>query len=117
MLADGAGVIGDDDIAFEQFVVAVKLKPVLNRRAHHVGDEDRHARGALADQVAIRIDDADGIVLVFVDIRAESGAGDVDVDLVGDGDEAAPDHFDGDRIDRRASGVPRAGGINGGSQW
>ena len=82
---------------------AVELQPVLHRGAHDVGDEHRHSGRALADQVAVRVDDADRIVLVFVDVGAERRPRDVDVDLVGDGDKAAPDHLDGDRIDRCGS--------------
>ena len=53
MLADRAGVVGDDDVALVQVLRAVEREPVLDRGAHHVGDEHRHARGALADQVAV----------------------------------------------------------------
>ena len=83
-----------------RFSRTVELQPVLHGGAHHVGDEHRHARGALADQVAVRVDDADRIVLVLVDVWAERRARDVDVDFVGDGDKTPPDHLDGDRIDR-----------------
>ena len=100
MLADGAGIVGDDHVAVVQIVPAVELQPVLHRGAHDVGDEHRHAGRALADEVAVRVDDADRIVLVFVDVGAERRARDVDVDLVGDGDQAPPDHLDGDRIER-----------------
>src|ERR1051325_3687971 len=60
-------------------------------------------RGALADQGAAMVDDADRIVLVLVDVRAERGACDVDVDLVGDRHQPATDHLDGDRIERSAA--------------
>ena len=104
VLADGAGVVGHHHVAVVELFGAVEGEAVLHGGPHHVGDEHRHARGALTDEVAVPIDNADRIVLVFVDVGAEGRAGDVDVDLVGDGDKPPPDHLDGDRIDGGSDG-------------
>ena len=115
VLADRSGVIGYDDVTLVKLVRAVELQPVLNRRAHHIGNEHRHARGALADQVAVRIHDTHCVVLVFVDVRAERGSCDVYVDFVGDGHKPPPNHFNGDGVERlRCSWPP--GSVNFGSQ-
>src|SRR6185437_12294815 len=99
MLALDAGRIADDDVALVQPLGTVELQPVAHRAADGVGDEDRHAAIALRDQPAGLVRHADGIVLVFIDIGAEGGAGDIGVDLVGDRDDAVSDHFEGDGID------------------
>jgi len=39
-------------------------------------------------------------VLVFIDIGDAGGARDIDIDLVGDGDNAPADNLDADRIER-----------------
>jgi hypothetical protein len=39
-------------------------------------------------------------VLVFIDIYGEGGARDIDIDLVGDGEDAPADNLDADGIER-----------------
>ena len=116
VLADGACIIGQYDVAVMEVAGPIKVEPVLHRSAHDIGDEDRHAGRALANQIAVRIDDADRVILILVNIGAERGPRDVDVDLIGDRDKSAPDHFDGDRVDGCQHGILAAKRVNGGSQ-
>ena len=99
VLALHRGVIAEHDVAVMQPLLAVDLQSVAHRHADGVGDERRHAAGALRDQLAVGADEADGEVVVLVDVGRERRALDVGVDLVGDRDEPVPDHFERDRID------------------
>ncbi len=99
VLALNGGVIADDDVALEQPLAAIDLEPVPHRGTDRIGDEGRHAAGRLGHQLTGGIHQADGEILVFVDIGAERRARDVGVDLIGDADEAVADHLQRDGID------------------
>jgi hypothetical protein len=53
-------------------------------RADGVGDEDRHAAGALRDQLAVGAHEADRKVFVFINVGTESRARDIGIDLISD---------------------------------
>ena len=80
-------------------LAAIDLEPVAHRRADRIGDERRHAAGGLRDRWPSVVDEADGKILIFVDIGAEGGARDIRVDLIGDRDDAVADHFERDRVE------------------
>src|SRR5579859_6387031 len=80
-------------------VGAIHLQAVAYRRADRVGDERRHAAGALRNKLAVGVDQPDGKVVVFVDVGTERRPFDIGVDLIGDRDQAMPDHFERDGID------------------
>ena len=99
MLALHGGVVAEHDVAVVQARLAVDLQAVAHRHADGVGDERRHAAGALRDQLPVGADEADREVVVLVDIGTERRALDVGVDLVGDRHEAVTDHLERDRIE------------------
>ena len=99
MLALHGGVVAEHDVAVMQALAAVDRKPVAHRHADRVGDEGRHAAGALRDQLAVGVGQPDGEVVVLVDVGGKRRALDVGVDLIGDRDEAVADHFQRDGID------------------
>src|SRR5690606_18549729 len=61
------------------------------------------------DQPPLGVDDADRVVLVLVDQGTVGRAGDVQLDLLGDGQQAMADDLRGDRID--------VGGPGGQAAW
>jgi hypothetical protein len=103
VLPDGPAIVGDDDIALVELLLAVDRESVADGRAEHIGNEERHAAGALRQQPAVRIDDANRIVLVLIDDRAVSRAGNVGVDLIRDRNQPPPDHLDSDRLGTHVS--------------
>jgi hypothetical protein len=48
---------------------------------------------------AVDADEADRVILIFVNVRAERRARHVGVDLIADRNDAVADHFESDRID------------------
>ena len=87
MLALHGGVIADDDVAMVQPLAAVDFRA---RRAPPCRPNRRRkaaCRRCIARQMAVGADQADGEIVIFVDIGAERGALDVGVDLIGDRDE------------------------------
>ena len=96
-------VVAEHHVAGVKPLAPVDLQSVAHRHADRVGDERRHAAGALRDQLSVGVGEPDREVVVLVDIGAERGALDVGVDLVGDRHQAMPDHFERDRVD----GEPR----------
>ena len=100
MLALDRRVIAEHNITFVEIFSAIDFQSVPHRHAHGIGDEDRHAAGALRQQFAVGADEAHGVVLVFVDVRAERRARHIGIDLIADGNDAMPDHFQSYRIDR-----------------
>ena len=99
MLALNRRVIAQDHVAAMQSLAAIDGKAVAHGHADRVGDEHRHAAGALRDQLAIRADESDSEVFILVDVGTESRARDVGVDLIGDRNDAVADHFEGDGVD------------------
>ena len=99
MLALNRRVIAYDHVTVVQTVASVDGQPIAHGHADRVGDEHRHAAGALRDQLAIRADESDGKVFVFVDVRAERRARNIRVNLISDRNDAMTDHFECDRID------------------
>ena len=99
MLALNRGMIAQHDVAVVQPFAAIDSEPVAHGHADRVGNEDRHAAGALRDQFAVGAHQPDGEVLVFIDVRTESGARDIRIDLVSDRHEAVADDFERDGID------------------
>ena len=79
-------------------VASVNFQPVAHGGAENVGDEQRHATAALPEKPAAGVDDPDSVVLVFVDERTVGGAGDVEVNLIGDRNQPSPDNFDRDGV-------------------
>jgi len=59
MLTLNRGMIAHYHVAVVKAGGAVGCQPVAHRHADGVGDEDRHAAGALRDQVAVGADEAD----------------------------------------------------------
>src|SRR5439155_14897493 len=86
-------------VAVKKTRAPVDREPIAYRHADGVGDERRHAAGALRDQLTIGAGEAHREIVVLVDVRAECRALDIGVDLIGNADEAMPDHFQSDRID------------------
>ena len=68
VLALHGGVIAEHDVAVMQPLAAVDRKPVAHRHADRVGDERRHAAGALRDQLPVGVGQADREVVVLVDV-------------------------------------------------
>src|SRR5262245_14207599 len=99
MLALNRSMIAEDNIAFVEIVAAVDFQPVLHGHADGIGNKDRHAAGALGQQLSPNANKANRVVLVFVDVRAECRARHIGVDLIADGDNAMPDHLQGYGID------------------
>jgi len=60
--------------------------------------ESSRRLSSLRDQLAVRADQSDSKVFVFVNIRAKSRARDIGVDLIRDRNDAAANHFEGDGI-------------------
>src|SRR5262245_6926274 len=104
MLALDRSMIAEDNITLVEIVTAVDFQPVLYRHADGIGNKDRHAAGALGQQLSLNANKANGVVLVFVDVRAECRARHIGVDLIADGDNAMADHFKGYRIHRNPFG-------------
>ncbi len=99
MLALHGGVIADHDIAVVETLAAVDREPIPHRAIPtRIGHEWRHAAGALGDELAFWPGQADGEIVVLVDLGTESGTLDVGIDLVGDRDQAMADHFERDRV-------------------
>ncbi len=82
-----------------QPVESVDRKPVANRHADRIGDKRRHPAGTLGDEMSRGADEADGKVIIFVDVRTECRPFDVGVDLIGDGDEPMPNNFHRNGVD------------------
>src|SRR5215510_5367044 len=99
MLALDRSMIAEDNIALVEIVTAVDFQPVLYRHADGIGNKDRHAAGALGQQLSLDANKPNRVVLVLVDIWAECRAGHIGVDLIADGDNAMPDHLEGYGID------------------
>src|SRR5215813_14685424 len=104
MLALNGSMIAENNVALVKIVAAVDFQSVLYRHADGIGDKDRHAAGALGQQLSLNANKANRVVLVFVDVRAECRARHIGVDLIADGDNAMPDHFKGYRIHRNPFG-------------
>ena len=100
MLTLNRGVIAQHDVAVVQPFAAIDSEPVAHGHADGVGDEDRHAAGALRDQFAVGAHQPDGKVFVFINVGTESGARDIRIDLISDRHEAVADDFECDGIDR-----------------
>ena len=66
---------------------------------------------------AVGIGEPDREVVVLVDVGAERRALDVGVDLVGDRDEAVPDHLERDRIDGERGAVVVGDVLHGRLYW
>ena len=86
-------IVADDHIPMPQMIGAIDLEPRAYGHADGIRHEDGHSPAILRHQLALRVEQADGVVLVFVDEGAEGGARDVRVDLVGGGDHAPADDF------------------------
>src|SRR5262245_61816690 len=100
MLALDGSMIAEDNITLVEIVAAVDFQSVLYRHADGIGNKDRHAAGALGQQLSLNANKAHSVVLVFIDVRAEGRTRHVGVDLIADGDNAMPDHLQGYGIDR-----------------
>ena len=84
MLTLNRGVIAQHDVAVVQPFAAIDSEPVAHGHADGVGDEDRHAAGALRDQVAVGAHEADRKVFIFVNVGTKSRARDIGIDLISD---------------------------------
>src|SRR5262245_31525290 len=104
MLALDGSMIAEANITLVEIVAAVDFYSVLYRHADGIGNKDRHAAGALGQQLSLNTNKANGVVLVFVDVRAECRARHIGVDLIADRDNAMADHFKGYRIYRNPFG-------------
>ena len=99
MLALHSGVVAHDDVAEMQTLEPVYLQSVAHRGADRVGNEWRHAAGALRHEATGDVRHANGEVIIFVNIWAEGRSLDIRVNLVGRRDQPETDHFQRDRID------------------
>ena len=84
MLSLHRRVIAQQDVAVMQAVEAEYGDAITHCHAHRIGDEGRHAASVLREQLPAGAGDADGKIIIFVDIGTEGGALDVGVNLVGD---------------------------------
>ena len=100
VLALDGGVIAEHNITFVEIVPAVDFQAVPHCHADGIGHEDRHAAGALGQQLSLGADKAHRVILVFINVRAERRARHIGVDLIADGNNPVPDHFQSYRIDR-----------------
>src|SRR5215467_10920777 len=100
MLALNGSMIAENNVALVKIVAAVDFQSVLYRHADGIGNKDRHAAVALGQQLSLNANKADGVVLVFVDVRAECRTRHVGVDLIADGDNPVADYFQSYRINR-----------------
>ena len=99
VLAERAGMVGEDDIARLDPVHAVQRDAVGHRAADHAGGKQRQALPRQRNDPPLPVHHADGVILVFVDQRTECGAHQVGLDKVGDGLKVLADDFHGDRVD------------------
>ena len=74
MLALNCRVIAQDHVAVVQTLAPVDGQSIADRHAHRIGDEHRHAAGALGDQLTVCADQPDGKIFVFVNIGTEGRA-------------------------------------------
>src|SRR5262249_45749841 len=72
---------------------------IAHRDAKRIRDEQRNASLGVCDEARVRIDDAHRVVLVLVDERAVGGTGDIDFDLLGNGQKPEADDLGFDRVD------------------
>ena len=91
-------MVAEDEVAVLQPVQPVDVEPIDHRAADAVGDECRDAFLALGDEIAVGADEGDRVIAIFGDVMAECHAGDIGLDLIGDGDDAVAQHLDGDQI-------------------
>src|SRR5689334_11579041 len=99
MLTHRPAVVRDQHIAGVDILPTVNGDAIENREAEDIGEKDRNAATRLRNEAAFGVDDADGIILIFVDQRTEGRARQVCFDLVGDGLEKLTDDLKRDRID------------------
>ena len=91
-------IVGDQHVARRQLVRWKRREKVLHRSRHGI-DMARRATERLSDHSALRIKHAARQVLAFADDRAESRTNQRVLLLIGDGEEAIPNHFQRHRID------------------
>ena len=100
MLAEHAGIVGEDHIPGLDPILPIGLECVAHREPHDDGEQRQPVR-RLRNAAAVGIDDPDGVILVLVDQRTEGGAHQVRLDQVGNGLQRRPDDLELHRIDRR----------------
>ncbi len=93
-------VIAQEHVTVLQALAAIDGEAIAHRHADRIGNEDRHAAGALGDQLTIRAYQPNGEIFILVYVRAEGRARDVRVDLIGDRNDAVTDDFEGDGVNR-----------------
>ncbi len=98
MLARHRLMVGDDDVAGLEAVLAVALQPVDHEHAE-VRDEVRHAADVLRDQFAPGAEQRRAVVAHLVDHHVVGGALQVGRHLVGDGRQRVADHFQRDGVE------------------
>ena len=98
VLAECGRRIGQHGIAVAQRRRTMDLQRLPHPGAQCIGDEDRQAAARLRHQRALWVNEADCVVFVFLDQRAEGRALDISLDLVGDGENFVPQHLQRDRV-------------------
>jgi hypothetical protein len=101
VLALNRCVIAQEHVTLLQAFATIHCKAIAHRHANRVGNEDRHAAGALRDELTVRAHQPHGKIFILIYVRAEDCARDVSVDLIGDRDDAVADDLEGDRVDGR----------------
>ena len=96
MAAHDVGVVGQQNVAGLDAVGSVELELRFDR----IGEAANEHRQTEADRdrVAVRIEEADGVVERFVDDRIVGGPHEVRFHLIGDRDQRVADDLGGDRI-------------------
>src|SRR5688572_24122651 len=101
MLSLNRRMIAQEHVTVLQALATIDGKAIAHRHADRIGNEDRHAAGALGDQLTIRAYQPNGEIFILVYVRAEGRARDVRVNLIGDRNDAMTDDFEGDGIGGR----------------
>ena len=98
VLAGDRLVVGDQDVAGREPVLAVALHGVGNDDAE-VGDEVRHAAHVLAYQAPVGVDDGGAEIPHLVDHHVVGGALEIDRHLVGDRRQGVANDLEGHGIE------------------
>ena len=101
MLAGHRLVIGDDDVAGLEPVLAVARHAVGDDDAE-IGDEMRHAADILRHERAVGRDQRGAEVAHLVDHHVVGGALQIGRHLVGDGRQRVADHLERDGVELRS---------------